>query len=66
MKNNIGRWDKNIRLLPRVLIITIGAHMNSVWVVLGIIPVISVQTGICPLYLLLGINTSKNVGNTRR
>ena len=61
MKNNIGRRDKNIRLLLGAFIIGLGAYMNSVWGVLGMIPVISAQTGICPLYLVFGINTNKSV-----
>jgi hypothetical protein len=58
MKKNIGRPDKIIRIFIGVLIIILGASLNSVWGVLGMIPIISADLGICPLYLLFGVNTA--------
>ena len=57
MDINIGKVDKIIRVLLGSFVIILGAHLNGVWGVFGIIPIITVQVGICPLYLLLGINT---------
>lgn len=57
MDINIGKSDKIIRVLLGSIVIILGAQLNGVWGVFGIIPIITVQVGICPLYLLLGINT---------
>ena len=61
MKKNIGRLDKNIRLLSGIAIIILGAQYNSVWGVAGMIPIISAQTLTCPLYWILGITTKKEI-----
>lgn len=61
MKKNIGKTDKWIRMLIGVLIIVAGAYNNSVWGVLGIIPVISSQAQACPLYFILGMSTAPKV-----
>jgi hypothetical protein len=37
MKKNLGRWDKNIRLILGASIIILGASLNSIWGVLGMI-----------------------------
>lgn len=59
MKKNMGKTDKILRMLLGIAIIVAGAQLNSIWGVLGMIPVISAQTGFCPAYLLFGINTLK-------
>ena len=57
MKKNIGKVDKTVRILLGATIIAIGAHMNNVYGILGIIPIITAQVGLCPLYTLLHIST---------
>lgn len=57
MEKNIGKADKRIRLLAGAVIIITGAYLNSVWGILGMIPVITVQIGVCPLYSLLHLST---------
>lgn len=57
MKKNIGKVDKTIRILLGATIIAIGAHMNSVYGILGIVPIITAQVGLCPLYTVLHIST---------
>jgi hypothetical protein len=58
MKTNIGGLDKTLRIILGVSIIIIGASFKSVWGVLGMIPIITAFSGICPFYHLFGINTS--------
>jgi hypothetical protein len=65
MKNNIGRLDKIVRLLIGAIIIAGGAHLNTIWGLLGMIPVMSAQIGVCPMYLLFGINTNKSVNDPK-
>lgn len=57
MKKNMGTLDKTLRVLFGIAIILFGANNNSVWGVMGIIPIITAQIGVCPVYSLLGINT---------
>lgn len=57
MKKNMGTLDKTLRVLLGIAIILFGANNNSVWGVMGIIPIIATQVGVCPLYTLLGVNT---------
>jgi hypothetical protein len=59
MKTNLGKLDKSFRFGLGVAIIIFGAHLNTVWGVLGMIPIISAQAGVCPLYFVLGISTGK-------
>ena len=61
MKKNIGKIDKTIRIVLGIAIIMFGANNNSVWGVIGIIPIITAQIGLCPLYSIIGINTCSNV-----
>lgn len=58
MRKNIGKADKYTRLAIGATIIAIGAHLNSVLGVIGIIPIITAEIGICPIYLALGLNTA--------
>lgn len=57
MKKNIGKVDKIARILFGSTIIVIGASMNSVYGILGIVPIITAQVGVCPLYALMHIST---------
>jgi hypothetical protein len=57
MENNIGKTDKGLRILIGIAIVVIGAYFNSVWGVLGMIPIITSQIGVCPIYSLLHIST---------
>lgn len=57
MKKNIGRADKIIRICLGIFIIVIGINMKSVWGVLGMIPIITSEIGVCPAYLPFGFST---------
>jgi hypothetical protein len=61
MENNIGKTDKWIRVLIGTLIIIVGAHCKSVWGVLGMIPIITSQIGVCLVYSLFHINTVSEI-----
>jgi hypothetical protein len=65
MKKNVGTIDKVVRILISVAVISLYfTHVLSgtagiiLLVVSGIL-VITAFTGLCPLYLLLGLNTGK-------
>lgn len=60
MKKNIGKLDKTLRVLLGIAIIIFGANNNSVWGIMGVVPIITAQIGICPLYTVLRISTCPN------
>jgi hypothetical protein len=59
MKKNIGQADKLIRVVSGALIIVAGAYFKSVLGVFGMIPIISAEIGICPVYYVIGLSTVK-------
>lgn len=65
MKKNMGTTDKVIRILIAVVIGVLyftNAISGTLAIVLGILAIVFVLTSFisfCPLYLPLGINTSK-------
>lgn len=59
MKKNVGRYDAAIRYSLAVVIAIAGIYYESWWGLLALAPIITAYIGVCPLYKLLGINTSK-------
>ncbi len=56
---NVGNDDKRIRVIISIICFGIGFYFNSLWGLLGVIPL---YTGIrrrCPIYSILGISTVK-------
>jgi hypothetical protein len=59
MQCNIGKTDKNIRLVVGLVIIVVGIVVGSWWGLIGLIPVVTALVGFCPLYVPFKINTNK-------
>jgi hypothetical protein len=60
MTNNMGKQDKNIRLVAAGLLILAGILTNTWWLtVLGLIPLATAATGFCPAYVPFKIDTRK-------
>ena len=59
MKSNVGKPDKNIRIVLGIIIVAAGVYFKSWWGIVAIVPLITAFTGVCPLYKLLGINSCK-------
>ena len=59
MKKNIGESDKVFRWAGGLAIIIIGLAAKSWWGIIGIIPIALAIIGTCPLYLALGMDTTK-------
>mgnify|MGYP002375471719 CR=1 FL=1 len=57
MEKNVGRIDKGIRILIGIFIIIAGAYLKSVWGILGMIPIITSQIGVCPIYSIFHFST---------
>ncbi|RQW06650.1 DUF2892 domain-containing protein [candidate division KSB1 bacterium] len=59
MKTNVGATDKIIRIVAGIVLIIMGIFYSKIWIIIGLIPLITGLIGSCPLYTLLGINTCK-------
>lgn len=61
MKKNIGRFERVVRIIAGLAILSLAfVGPQSAWAYLGIIPLLTGITGFCPPYALLGISTCKN------
>jgi hypothetical protein len=59
MKKNVGKADKNIRILLGIITILFGFTFQSWWGLIGIPLIITALIGWCPAYLPLGISKNK-------
>ena len=59
MKVNVGGIDKNLRIVAGLAIIAWGVISNNWLGAIGLIPLATGLINFCPLYSLLGFNTSK-------
>ena len=59
MKENIGGIDRNLRLIVGILILAIGIAYESLWGLVGLIPIATAFMKWCPAYLPFGISTCK-------
>ncbi len=58
MKKNVGNVDRIIRLVVGVSILsTTVVGPQTLWGLVGIVPILTAFISFCPLYLPLGINT---------
>ena len=58
--HNIGKTDRTIRLIAGIVIIAVGAYMESWWGAVGIVPLFTGIFRFCPAYCPLGISTDKS------
>lgn len=59
MKPNIGKYDKNLRLILGAVILLLGIFFQSWWGLLGLIPIATALVNFCPLYVPFKITTRK-------
>lgn len=57
MKCNVGKRDKNIRIIVGIVVIAISIYLKSWWGVLGLLLILTGLLGRCGLYTLFNINT---------
>ncbi len=57
MNQNVGGNDKLIRIVLSMLILGTGFYYPSWWGLLGLIPLLTAISAMCPLYKILGIST---------
>lgn len=58
MKTNVGSYDAAVRFVLGCLIMGIGNHHDSLWGLIGLIPIFTSLAGFCPLYLPFHIDTT--------
>jgi putative effector of murein hydrolase LrgA (UPF0299 family) len=63
MKTNVGNIDKVLRIIAGLAIIVYGVYAQSWLGLIAIIPLGTAIIGWCPLYLLLGLNTTCDKDN---
>ena len=59
MQYNVGKADKIVRIIIGLVIIILGLYFKSWWGAIGLVPLLTALVGWCPLYVPLGIKTSK-------
>lgn len=59
MSVNVGNFDRAIRFILGVVILTFGYFYGSWWGLVGLIPIGSAVFGRCALYSLCGVTTCK-------
>lgn len=61
MTRNIGNTERLIRLVVGLAILSLTViGPQSIWGLLGLVPILTAAIGWCPPYSLLGINTCKS------
>ncbi len=59
MKVNVGSTDRMLRIVAGVIIIALGVYYQSLWGIIGLVPLLTGLFRFCPLYTMLGMNTCK-------
>jgi len=59
LKKNVGYVDSIIRVVIGASIVGIGLYFDSMWGLVGLIPVFSGAVSFCPVYKWLSIDTAK-------
>ncbi len=59
MKSNVGSVDKWLRIAVGLLLIVWAVTGGPVWAWIGVVPLATGLFNFCPLYSLIGVNTSK-------
>lgn len=59
MKENVGSMDQYIRYAAGLAILSAGVAYESMWGLLGILPIMTALLAWCPPYALLGIMIKK-------
>jgi hypothetical protein len=58
MKSNLGSYDVAVRFVSGCVILLIGTHHESVWGLLGLIPLATALMAFCPLYCVVRVDTT--------
>lgn len=59
MKVNVGSTDRMLRIVAGIVIIALGVYYQSLWGIIGLVPLLTGLFRFCPLYTMLGMDTCK-------
>lgn len=57
MTCNMGSTDRIVRGVLGIAILGAGYYFQSLWGLIGLIPLVTALIGLCPAYLPFGIST---------
>jgi hypothetical protein len=60
MKCNVGKTDRNIRIIVGLFVIAVGVYSKSWLGLIGAIPLVTAALGWCPIYVPFGLTTYKD------
>ncbi len=58
MKTNVGSFDAAVRFVAGFAFMFFGLRGLGWWALLGVLPILTMIAGFCPIYWLFGINTA--------
>jgi hypothetical protein len=61
---NEGRWDRILRVILGLFLISLALTGVTVWGWIGVIPLATGMTGFCPAYRLFGMSTLRRPKQT--
>lgn len=59
MIKNVGQIDAIIRIILAVIVAILGYYYQTWWGLLALVPLATALLKFCPLYTVLGFNSSK-------
>lgn len=57
MKCNVGKADRTARVILGLVLLGTGFYYQSLWGLVGLVPLLTAAVGFCPLYPLFKVNT---------
>lgn len=60
MKANVGSMDQYIRYVIGMVLLILGVVYESIWGLIGVLPIMTALMAWCPPYALLGLKTNKS------
>lgn len=58
MEKNVASWDRVARLVSGTVLLALAFFgPQTIWGLLGLIPLLAGITGVCPIYAMLGLST---------
>lgn len=58
MTCNVGGTERKFRIITGAAILAAGLYFQSWWGLIGLVPLVTGLIRFCPLWTLIGINTS--------
>ena len=63
MRCNVGTVDRISRIVLGIVILGVGYMMESLWGLVGLVPLLTGLFKLCPLYSIVGINSGCKTQN---